>query len=322
MKILITGGAGFIGSHLCRELLRLGHEVSILDNLSTSQDSAIEEFKSNPSFSYTFDNITNSSVVTSLIEEADFIYHLAAAVGVRLIIEKPIKSIETNVLGTEIILKAAASNKTPVFIASSSEVYGKTLDVPFQEDNTLAIGATSNARWSYACSKALDECIALAYFNELDLPVIVGRLFNTVGPGQTGQYGMVLPNFVKQALNDEDITVYGDGQQTRCFCHVSDTVQALIKLMQSTDGFGEVYNIGSTKEISILGLAERVRDIVASKSKIVTINYKEAYGKGFDDMQRRVPDITKIRNHIGWEPTIELEQLIKSVMDDIKISLG
>ena len=318
MQILITGGAGFIGSYLTAELLAQGHEVQILDDLSTGRAESFEAFKSNSGFSYVIDSVTNEAVVDKLIDGVDCIYHLAAAVGVRLIIDNPVSSIETNVLGTEIILRAAARARAPIFIASSSEVYGKTLSVPFNENDNLALGATNNTRWSYACSKAIDECLALAYHREQNLPVVIGRLFNTTGPGQASQYGMVLPNFVGQAISGQPITVFGDGSQTRCFCHVRDTVRALIDLMADPACEGQVFNIGSSHEVSITELARQVRDQTRSASVIETIPYNEAYGSGFEDMQRRVPDTGKIERQIGWRPEISLEQLVQDVVDDMR----
>lgn len=315
MRVFITGGAGFIGSHLARAFLGRGHEVDILDDLSTGRAENIADIRDQSGFSCVVDSIENLAAVTELAARADCIYHLAAAVGVRLIIDSPVRSIETNVLGTEIVLQATARANTPVFIASSSEVYGKTRDLPFREDNDLVLGAPSSLRWSYACSKAVDECLALAYHRERDLPVVIGRLFNTAGPGQTGQYGMVLPTFARQAVDGKPITVHGDGTQTRCFCHVDDVVEALIRLMETPGCYGQLFNIGSTREISITGLAELVRDIAKSQSAIEYVPYEKAYATDFEDMQRRLPDIAKIGRSVGWRPEISLERLVRDVVD-------
>ncbi|MDH3228707.1 MAG: GDP-mannose 4,6-dehydratase [Alphaproteobacteria bacterium] len=315
MRVLVTGGAGFIGTHLVRMLLRQGHEVAVLDDLSTGRAENIEAFRSDPRFSHVVGDVGNVPLVTELVERADLVYHLAAAVGVRLVLDNPVKTIETNVLGTEAVLKAAARDRSPVFLASSSEVYGRSPDVPFREDCDLMLGATGNMRWSYACSKAVGESLALAYHRERGLPVIVGRLFNTTGPGQTGQYGMVLPTFARQAVEGRPITVYGDGTQTRCFCHVTDTVRALVGLMQGSGSFGQVFNIGSTQEISIHALARLVRDIARSNSAIELVPYHEAYAEGFEDMMRRVPDTGRIAQRIGWRPEISLERLVREVVD-------
>lgn len=318
MRILITGGAGFIGTHLTDELLRRGYRVSILDDLSTGRPEIIERHSANPNFSYCIDSVNNESTVARLMEQVDQVYHLAAAVGVRLVIDSSLKSMETNVLGTEILLRVAASKQTPVFIASSSEVYGTRNDIPFREDDPLVLGATSSMRWSYACSKALDECLAFAYHREKGLPVVVGRLFNTAGPGQTGRYGMVLPNFVRQALEARPITVFGDGKQTRCFCHVSDTVRALIGLMQEKSCVGQLFNIGATDEISMAELARKVLHKTHSKSPIEAVPYTTAYGTAFEDMRRRVPDTGKIEQYIGWRPALTLDRLIEDVIDSVR----
>lgn len=322
MRMLVTGGAGFIGSHLTRALLQQGHAVDILDDLSTGRAGNVADLESKPRFSCVVDNIENASVVAGLVERSDRIFHLAAAVGVRLIIDDPVGSIETNVLGAETVLRAAARRGTPVFIASSSEVYGKSANLPFREDGDLALGATDNIRWSYACSKALDECLGLAYHRDRGVPVVVGRLFNTTGPGQTGRYGMVLPGFARQATAGQPITVYGDGTQTRCFCHVGDTVRALIGLMEDPECYGQVFNIGATREISIGELARLVRDTARSGSAIEIVPYDRAYGSGFEDMMRRVPDIGKIGRQIGWRPEISLEQMVQEVVDSAADSGG
>jgi UDP-glucose 4-epimerase len=317
MKAFITGGAGFIGSHLTEALLEQGHEVFILDDLSTGSAENFRPFKTNPKFHYHIASFMDVPLVNELIDCADVTYHLAAAVGVKLIVESPVHTIETNVRGTEIVLAAAAKKQKPVFVASTSEVYGKSTEFPFREEGDLVMGATSKGRWSYACSKAIDEFLALAYFREKKLPTVVGRLFNTVGPRQTARYGMVLPTFARQALANEAITVYGDGTQSRCFCHVKDTVRALIGLMQNDKSYGEVFNIGSTREISIEGLASLVKEQAGSTSAITKIPYAEAYAEGFEDMMRRVPSIEKIKNHIGWEPRFALEEIVRDVITSV-----
>jgi len=322
MRIFITGGAGFIGSHLTAAHLDRGDQVVILDDLSTGSANNFQPFKSNERFGYHIDSFTNVPLVTELVDGADIVYHLAAAVGVRLIVERPVRTIETNVRGTEIVLNCAAKKGKPTFIASTSEVYGKSLDLPFREDGDLTMGATSRSRWSYACSKALDEFLGLAYAQEGRVPAVVGRLFNTVGPRQTGRYGMVLPTFVRQALTEEPITVYGDGTQTRCFCHVSDVVRALIALMNDERSAGRVFNIGATEEVSILQLAERVKSRTASHSAIRLVPYTEAYATGFEDMMRRVPDTTRLEEAIGWKQTIPLDQIIDDVIADQRSRLG
>jgi UDP-glucose 4-epimerase len=314
MRILITGGAGFIGSHLADELLRRGHRVHILDDLSTGAVDNIRHLKGDPSFEYTIDSCHSAPMIAELVDSADVIYHLAAAVGVELIVESPVRTIENNVHTTEVVLGAASKKRKPVFVASTSEVYGKSTDLPFREDGDLLLGPTFKGRWSYACSKAIDEFLALAYWKERRLPTVVGRLFNTVGPRQTGRYGMVVPNFVEQALAGESLTVFGDGTQSRCFCHVHDVVRALAELMERDDLYGEVFNIGSEAEITIRGLAARVRELVGSEAAIEYVPYDEAYEQGFEDMHRRVPDITKIRKALGWEPTKSLDDIVLDVM--------
>jgi UDP-glucose 4-epimerase len=315
MRVLITGGAGFIGSHLADALLAQRHSVHVVDDLSTGSIENIRHLKSHDRFGYTIDTVDNARVVAELVDEADVVYHLAAAVGVELIVESPVRTIETNVHTTEVVLNAAAKKKKPVFVASTSEVYGKSNSIPFREDGDLVLGATTLGRWSYAASKAVDEFLALAYWKERKLPTVVGRLFNTVGPRQTGRYGMVIPRFVRQAIAGQPITVYGDGTQRRVFCHVTDVVQALIGLMTTDDVFGEVFNIGGTEEISIEDLAERVRQLAESESEIVKVPYDEAYEPGFEDMARRVPDTSKIRELLGWSPACSLEQTIADVIE-------
>ncbi len=318
MKALITGGAGFIGSHLAERLLRDGHEVAVLDNLSTGSIDNISHLKTTPGFSYAIDSVTNESLLAEMIDRSDVVFHLAAAVGVKLIVEQPVHTIETNVHGTEVVLKHANKKKKLVFIASTSEVYGKSTDVPFREGAELVLGATVKHRWAYACSKLIDEFLALAYWKERKLPVIIVRLFNTVGPRQTGQYGMVLPTFVRQALAGQPITVFGDGKQTRSFTYVGDVVEALLKLATEPRAVGGVFNIGNTDEVSIRELAERVKTLSGSQSSIQYVPYDEAYEAGFEDMPRRVPDISKIRSLIGYEPKLELNAIIKTVIEHIR----
>jgi len=314
MRYLITGGAGFVGSHLSDELISRGHHVHVLDDLSTGSIENIRHLKGNPGFAYTIDSCHNGRIVAELVDEADAVFHLAAAVGVNLIVESPVRTIETNVYGTEVILSHANKKKRPVFVASTSEVYGKSADLPYRETGDLVLGSTTRGRWSYACSKAIDEFLALAYWKERKQPVVIGRLFNTVGPRQTGRYGMVIPNFVRQALAEDRITVFGDGSQSRCFCHVQDVVGAIADLMSDEAHYGEVFNVGSTEEIAIMDLAERVKAMTESSSEIVRVPYESAYEEGFEDMLRRVPDITKIRHAIGWEPERNLERILRDVI--------
>ena len=315
MRYLITGGAGFIGSHLAEELLRRGHEVYILDDLSTGSIANIQHLKTHAKFHYVIDSVMNRQLTAELIDIADVVYHLAAAVGVKLIVESPVRTIETNIQATEIVLSLANKKKRPTFVASTSEVYGKSMDFPFREDGELVMGATTKGRWSYACSKAIDEFLAVAYWKEKKLPTVVARLFNTVGPRQTGQYGMVVPNFVRQALAGHPITVFGDGKQSRCFSHVADVVRALIGLMETPEAYGNVFNIGSAEEVTILDLARRVREAAQSKSEIEFVPYEKAYEEGFEDMPRRVPDTTKVKALIGWQPTIALPQILSDVVE-------
>jgi len=320
VKAFITGGAGFVGSHLADGLLQQGHEVSVLDNLSTGSIDNISHLKTKPGFSYVIDTVTNEPLLAEMIDRSDVVFHLAAAVGVKLIVEQPVHTIETNVHGTEVVLKHANKKKKLVFIASTSEVYGKSTDVPFREGQDLVLGATAKHRWAYACSKLIDEFLALAYWKERKLPVVIVRLFNTVGPRQTGQYGMVLPTFVRQALAGHPITVFGDGTQSRSFTYVGDVVDALIKLTQEPRAVGEVFNIGNVGEVSILHLAEKVKAMTSSSSTIQMVPYDEAYEAGFEDMPRRVPDISKIRALIGYEPKLDLDQIIYSVIEHIRAS--
>jgi UDP-glucose 4-epimerase len=315
-RVLITGGAGFVGSHLAEALLARGDSVWVLDNLSTGAIDNVDHLKSDRRFHYTIDTVMNEPVVAELIDRADVVFHLAAAVGVRLIVESPVNTIETNVHGTEMVLKLANKKKKKVVVASTSEVYGKSNDVPFREDADLVMGPTSKGRWSYACSKAIDEFLALAYHKEKRLPVVIARLFNTVGPRQTGRYGMVIPNFVKQALLGHPLTVHGDGTQTRCFTFVSDVVGALIELSQRPEAEGEVFNIGNDREeVAILDLARRVKERARSRSEIVLVPYDQAYEQGFEDMPRRVPDVSKIRRLTGYEPKVHLDEILDRVIE-------
>lgn len=314
MRVLITGGAGFIGSHLADAYLERGDEVTVIDDLSTGTIENISHLKNNPRFHYTIDSVHNQPVTAELVDQCDVVFHLAAAVGVKLIVESPVRTIETNVRGTEVVLALANKKQKRVLIASTSEVYGLSADVPFREDGNLVMGATTKGRWSYACSKAIDEFLALAYWREKKLPTTVVRLFNTVGPRQTGRYGMVIPTFVKQALAGRPLTVYGNGKQTRCFGYVGDVVGALIKLMDTTDSVGQVFNIGSSEEISIHDLAKRVKELTNSNSEIIFVPYDEAYEEGFEDMPRRVPDTSKINKLVGFEPKMKLDGILESVI--------
>src|SRR5215213_6352865 len=315
MRVLITGGAGFIGSHLSEAYLARGDAVLVLDDLSTGSIDNIRHLRQHPRFQATVESVHNHPVTAELVDQCDVIFHLAAAVGVKLIVESPVRTIETNVRGTEVILSLAHKKKKKVLVASTSEVYGLSNQVPFREDGNLVMGATTKGRWSYACSKAIDEFLALAYWREKKLPTIIVRLFNTVGPRQTGQYGMVIPTFVRQALAGRPITVYGDGQQTRCFGYVGDVVGALVKLMDNPQSVGQVFNIGSNEEVTILELAERVKGLTGSESEIVFVPYDEAYEEGFEDMPRRVPDITKVNALVGFHPEMSLHGILQSVIN-------
>jgi UDP-glucose 4-epimerase len=318
VKALITGGAGFIGSHLAERLLQLEHDVLVLDNLSTGSIENIVHLKGEKRFSYVIDSVTSEPLLAEMVDSSDVVFHLAAAVGVKLIVEQPVHTIETNVHGTEVVLKHANKKKKLVFIASTSEVYGKSADVPFRESSDVVLGPSAKHRWAYACSKLIDEFLALAYWKEKKLPVVIVRLFNTVGPRQTGQYGMVLPTFVRQALSGHPITVFGDGMQSRSFTYVSDVVDALIALASERRAVGEVFNIGNTGEISIADLAARVKTLTCSDSAIQLVPYDQAYEAGFEDMPRRVPDISKLRALVGYEPKVELDEIILRVIDYIR----
>ncbi|MGE0593744.1 MAG: GDP-mannose 4,6-dehydratase [Vicinamibacterales bacterium] len=320
MKAFITGGAGFIGSHLAERLLDAGHDVSVLDNLSTGAIRNIEHLKGRQGFSYTIDSVTNESLLAELIDGCDVVFHLAAAVGVKLIVEQPVHTIETNVHGTEVVLKHANKKKKLVFVASTSEVYGKSNAVPFAETADLVLGPSDKHRWAYACSKLIDEFLALAYWKERKLPVVIVRLFNTVGPRQTGQYGMVLPTFVRQALAGHPLTVFGDGSQSRSFTYVGDVVEALVTLSSEPRAVGEVFNIGNTGEISMRALAEKVKALTGSDSPIQYVPYDKAYEAGFEDMPRRVPDITKLRKLIGYEPKVGLDEIVTLVIQYMRLA--
>jgi len=315
MRVLITGGAGFVGSHLCEAFLERGDEVFVLDNLSTGSIDNIAHLKGRAGFDYVIDDVENESLLAEHIDRADVVVHLAAAVGVKLIVEQPVHTIETNVHGTEVVLKIANKKKKLVVIASTSEVYGKSTNVPFSEDADLVLGPSSKHRWAYACSKLIDEFLALAYWKERKLPVIVVRLFNTVGPRQTGQYGMVIPNFVRQALAGQPITVFGDGTQSRSFTYVGDVVRALVSLIDEPRAVGHVFNIGNGREISINDLAEKIKAMTGSSSEIVRIPYDQAYESGFEDMPRRVPNIAKIQALTGYKPAVELDEILDRVIE-------
>lgn len=322
MKALITGGAGFIGSHLCDRLLKRGDGVIVLDDLSTGRMDNISHLIGRPGFECILGSVTDAPLVGELLERCDVTVHLAAAVGVRLIVEKPVHTIQTNVRGTEVVLEAAAKKQKPVVLASTSEVYGKGTRLPFAEDDDLRFGPTSHSRWCYACSKALDEWLALAYWREKHVPAVVVRFFNTVGPRQTGRYGMVLPNFAAQALLGEPIRVFGSGEQSRCFGHVRDAVEAVIRLIETPDAAGQVFNVGSEREVTINRLAEMVRDASDSNSPIVHVPYAEAYSQDFEDLERRVPDVRKLAKATGFRFTYSLEQTIADVLEDQRTQLA
>ncbi len=315
MHYLITGGAGFIGSHLAERLLQDGHFVSVIDDLSTGSIRNLASFRNHQRFRCVIETIMNKPALAELVDRADVIVHLAAAVGVRLIIDSPVRTIETNIKGTEHVLECANKGKKKVILSSTSEVYGKAEKVPYSEEDDLVLGSTLKSRWSYACSKAIDEFLGLAYWKEKGLPVSVVRLFNTVGPRQTGQYGMVIPTFIKQALLGHPITVFGDGEQSRCFCHVSDVVSVLIRLSDRTDVAGQIYNVGSDEEITMNRLAGLVKNLTGSASSIEHIPYDEAYEEGFEDMRRRIPDTSRIRRLLGCEPTYKIEDILKDVIE-------
>ncbi len=315
MKILITGGAGFIGSHLAERLLKEGHQVHIIDNLSTGRLENIESFKDNPKFSYTIGTILNRELMETLISGVAQIYHLAAAVGVKYIIENPLLSLKTNIVGTDYVLELANKYKAKVLITSTSEIYGKSDQVPFAEQDDRLLGSTHISRWGYSCSKAIDEFMGLAFFREKKLPVVIVRCFNTVGPRQTGQYGMVVPKFIKAALLDQPIIIYGTGKQSRCFADVSDVVDAFINLMATKECEGEIFNVGTTESISIEDLAKKVKEMCGSKSKIEYMSYADAFEEGFEDMMNRMPDLTKIKEFINYEPKYKLDDIINRMIE-------
>jgi UDP-glucose 4-epimerase len=317
MHVLITGGAGFVGSHLAEALLQQGHNVMVVDDLSTGSIANIRHLKSERRFGYVIDTVMNRSVLAELVDGCDMVYHLAAAVGVRLVVDSPVRTLHTNIRATELVLEAAKKKKKKVLITSTSEVYGKTTKVPFHEDDDLVIGPSVCGRWSYACSKAIDEFLGIAYYREHGVPVVLVRLFNTVGPRQTGMYGMVLPRFVTQALSGKPMTIYGDGNQTRCFGWVGDVVHALIRLGVTESAVGSVFNIGSDEEVTINQLAHLIKEVAVSNSPIRHVSYEEAYGKGFEDMYRRVPDLGRIRAAIGYRPTKSLREIVQSVTDSL-----
>ncbi len=321
MKILITGGAGFVGSHLADKLHNEGHEITIIDDLSTGRYSNIEHLEGKDGFRLIIDTILNTKLMEELIRESDRVFHMASAVGVRLIMEQPVKTIETIFHGTDVVLGFCARYRKRVLIPSTSEVYGKSTEVPFREDNDIIKGSTSKHRWAYACAKELDEFLALAHWKESRLPVAVVRLFNTVGPRQTGQYGMVVPNFVKSAVRNETLIVHGDGTQSRCFGHVLDVVEALAKVLETPACFGQVMNIGNAQEITIKQLAEKAIEMTGSKSAIRYIPYEEAYGEGFEDMRRRVPCLEKAGRLIGYQPTRTLDEIINDVAEQFREEL-
>ena len=320
IRALITGGAGFIGSHLVERLLSQGYHVTVIDDLSTGYFENIEPYTKNPNFRFAIESITNQAVMDRLVSECDVIFHLAAAVGVDLIVRNPIRTIETNVMGSEIVLKTARRYRKKVLIASTSEIYGKSNKAPFSEDDDRIQGSTTKSRWAYATSKALDEFLALAYHKEIGLPVVIFRLFNTVGPRQRGRYGMVIPRFVQWALAGEPMQVYGDGRQTRCFCNVSDVTRAIVGLAESENTIGQVYNIGAQEEVTMLQLAERIKARAGSTSEIQVIPYEEAYEVGFEDMRRRVPDTSKIEAAIGWQPEKSLDETLDEVITFFRTS--
>jgi UDP-glucose 4-epimerase len=319
VRHFITGGAGFIGCHLSDYLLEQGDEVVVLDNLSTGDYRNISHLEQHPRFRCIIDEVRNEGLVETLIRESDSVFHLAASVGVKLVIERPTECLINNIIGTEIVLKFACRYRKPVVITSTSEVYGKSNKATFEEDDDRVMGPTSKSRWGYAASKAIDEFLALAYYEEKRLPVVIVRLFNTVGPKQTGRYGMVIPNFVRQALHSEPLTVFGDGEQTRCFAHVRDVVPAMAKLLAHPDARGKVFNVGSQEEVSIKSLAARVIELTGSSSNIRMIPYDEAYAEGFEDMQRRVPDLTRTRNLVGYHPKYRLDDILKDVIGEMRV---
>jgi len=318
MKVLITGGAGFIGSHLAERLLQTGHEVIVVDDLSTGSLGNLKQIEKERRFQFVYDSVRNSETMHLLIEQCDTVFHLAAAVGVQLIVDEPVHTIETNIHGTEVVLAVANKFRKKVLIASSSEVYGKSDAVPFCEDDDSLLGSTKFSRWSYACSKAIDEFLGLAYYEQYGLPVVIARLFNTVGPRQVGRYGMVIPRFVEWALKNEPLLIYGTGKQTRCFGYVGDVVGGLIDLMNCPEACGHIYNVGSNEKITIEHLADKIIEMTGSKSHKKYVSYEEAYGRPFDDMMHRAPCLDRIRQTTGYEPKTSLDQILQIVVEDIK----
>ena len=318
MKTLITGGAGFIGSYLAEQLLKDGQEVAVIDNLSTGSLKNIESFKKHPKFDFVEGDVRDAELMEPLVEKCDVTFHLAAAVGVKLIADKPVHTVETNIGGTEVVLNVTNKFGKKILIASSSEVYGKNEAVPFREDDDIVLGSTSMPRWSYACSKAIDEFLGLAFYQQYGLSVVIGRFFNTIGPRQTGRYGMVVPRFVQRALRDEPLSIYGTGQQSRCFCYVEDLVDAVIALMNCEEAAGKVYNIGSTEEIAIEDLADKIIEMTGSKSKKEFVSYEKAYGRPIEDMMRRVPGLERIKETIGWEPKTGLTEMLQVIIESFK----
>jgi UDP-glucose 4-epimerase len=322
MHALITGGAGFIGSHLAEALLEAGHTVTVIDDLSTGHVSNLSGVMEHPSFRFVQDSVRNEKVTSDLVQQTDVVYHLAAAVGVRLIVEAPVRTIETNIHGTEVVLAAANRFGKSVLLASTSEVYGKSEQTPFREDADVVYGSTEHNRWAYACSKVIDEFLALAYHQENHLPVTICRFFNVIGPRQTGAYGMVVPRFIRAALRNEPLEIHGDGEQTRCFCHIRDVIEAIRELPQNPQAAGEVFNVGATEEISINDLAETVIELTQSQSQKRHVSYEEAFGKPFDDMRRRAPDTSKLHKLTGWTPTISLQDSLRDVIEAVRTEMS
>ncbi|HUW18226.1 MAG TPA: GDP-mannose 4,6-dehydratase [Sedimentisphaerales bacterium] len=322
MKVLVTGGAGFIGSHLVERLLRGGSKVTVIDNLSTGSLRNIQGFRNNPGFEFVEGDIRNAGLMESLAERCDVIYHLAAAVGVQLIADRPVHTIQTNIGGTEVVLDAANKFGRRILLASSSEVYGKNEKAPFDEDDDIVLGSTRFSRWSYACGKAIDEFLGVAFYQEYGLGVVIGRFFNTIGPRQTGRYGMVVPRFVERALKNEPVLIYGTGRQRRCFCYVKDVVDAIVALMDCEEAAGQVYNIGSEEEITIEKLADRIIEMTGSKSKKEFVSYEQAYGRPIEDMMRRVPSIERIRKAVGWRPKTGLTETLRVIIESFRQGMG
>jgi len=318
MKALITGGAGFIGSHLAERLLKEGNQVTVIDNLSTGRLKNMEDFRRHREFGFIEGDICDIGLMEKAAKKCDVIFHLAAAVGVRLIADRPVHTIETNIGGTEVVLNAANKYGRRILIASSSEVYGKNETVPFREEDDIVLGSTSMSRWSYACSKAIDEFLGLAFYQQYGLEVVIGRFFNTIGPRQTGRYGMVVPRFVQSALKNEPITIYGTGQQRRCFCYVADLMEAIVGLMNGKNSAGKVYNIGSTEEVTIEGLADKIIEMTGSRSKKEFVPYEKAYGKPIEDMMRRLPHLGRIKEAVGWEAKTPLDKTLQIIIESFK----